>query len=241
MAFLLVDCSDFFAFRDTGAEEPEFQFRDLGHPGICQGQPEPEEVLGEVAVHAAVAVIKTGLFVVCFQKVEKVLAILVNKRLLANEHVALDERGAVQVVGKPGAEVLLGLFEYREEYVEPLHVLCIGEPHERRVVLPVEELGDDDVRLVQHGVGLGLGDAGPSVIVGVREEPAVVFEADDIRGRMLPHVIQGGKLTVPWVQDVDIVSLVENVYKEFFPALVEFKEIVVFGSYYIYAHGGKLS
>ena len=115
MAFLLVDCSDFFAFRDTGAEEPEFQFRDLGHPGICQGQPETEEVLGEVAVHAAVAVIKAGLFVVCFQEAEQVLAILVKDQLLADEHVALDEGRAFQVVGEPGAEVLLGIFEYREE------------------------------------------------------------------------------------------------------------------------------
>ena len=212
MAFLLVDCSDFFAFRDTGAEVPEFQFRDLGHPGICQGQPETEEVLGEVAVNAAVAVIEAGLFVVCFQEVEKVLAILVEKRLLADEHVALDEGRAFQVVGEPGAEVLLGIFEYREEYVEPFHVLCIGEPHERRVVLPVEELGDDDVRLVEKFVGLGLGQPGPPLVVGVSEEPAVVFEADDVRGRMLPHVVQGGELTVPWVQVVDIVPLVGNVY-----------------------------
>ena len=212
MAFLLVDCSDFFAFRDTGAEEPEFQFRDLGHPGICQGQPETEEVLGEVAVHAAVAVIKACLFVVCFQEAEQVLAILVKERLLADEHVALDEGGAFQVVGKPGAEVLLGIFEYREEYVEPLHVLCIGEPHERRVVLPVEELGDDDVRLVEKLVGLVLGKPGPPLVVGVREEPAVVFEADDVRRRMLPHVVQGGELAVPRVQVVDIVPCVGYVY-----------------------------
>ena len=137
-------------------------------------------MFGEVSVHAAVAVIKTGLFVVCFQKVEKVLAILINKRLLANEHVALDEGWTFQVVGKPGAEILLGLFEYREEYVEPFHVLCIGEPHERRVVLPVEELGDDDVRLVEKLVGLVLGEPGPPLVVGVREEPAVVFETDDV-------------------------------------------------------------
>ena len=212
MAFLLVDCSDFFAFRDTGAEEPEFQFRDLGHPGICQGQPEAEEVLGEVAVHAAVAVIKAGLFVVCFQEVEKVLAILVEERFLADEHVALDEGGAFQVIDELGAEVLLGIFEYREEYVEPLHVLRIGEPHERRVVLPVEELGDDDVRLVEKLVGLVLGKPGPPLAVGVREEPAVVFEADDVRRRMLPHVVQGGELAVPRVQVVDIVPCVGYVY-----------------------------
>ena len=113
MAFLLVDCSDFFAVRDTGAEEPEFQFRDLGHPGVCQGQPEAEEVLGKVAVHTAVAVIETGLFVVCFQEVEKVLAILVKQRFLPDEHVALDERRAFQVVNELGAQVGFGLFKNR--------------------------------------------------------------------------------------------------------------------------------
>lgn len=110
----------------------------------------------KVAVDSAVGTVEAGLLVKIGKKGEDILAILVEERLLSDEHVTLDEGRSFQVVGKPGPEVCFGFFENREEDIQPLHVLGFGKPCERGVVFPVEELGDDDVRLVKEGVYLVL-------------------------------------------------------------------------------------
>ena len=104
----------------------------------------------------------------------------------------------------------------------------------------MEVFGHDDVRLVEQFVRLVLGQPRPSLVVRIGKESPVVFQADDVCGRMLPHVVQGGELAVPRVKFVDVVSLVGHVDEEFFSTFVQFEEIVPPGSYYIYTHAGKL-
>lgn len=191
---------------------------DLGtgiHFNLVQTQPQAKDMFAEISVDPLVVITKTNITVELGQQREQPFAVCVDKRLPCDEHVALHQFTFVQVQVEILAETRLAVVKDLDERVEVGTLAGIGKPLESGIAGLVTVCTGNDFMGFQDSLCLVLGDAG-LVLLGRREEPAVMLQTDYTGLGVFPHVVQCGQLAVPWVKIVDIDSLVGFVHDEFF-------------------------